>query len=142
MMPASPAPPTASNLPFHAEASGSHTSNLIAGETTPATRQMAGILSGGGGFGAPAAVGTANVPLTLSAVVIFVSGSASFARSAQVAAEAFIETSAAPTAAASVTVGVCISFPPERQYLTAAGARRASHEHCAAPRVGRAPTLC
>src|SRR4029078_12018665 len=73
---------------------------------------------------------------------IFVAGSASFARSAQVAGEAFTETSAPAAAAASVTVGVCISFPPERQYLTAAGARRASHEHCAAPRVGRAPTLC
>src|SRR4029078_8602440 len=99
MMPASPPPPTASNLPFHAEASGRHTSNLIAGETTPANRRTAGILCGGGAFGAPVAAGTANVPLTLSAVVIFVSGSASFARSAQVAAEAFHETSAGGTGA-------------------------------------------
>src|SRR6476660_5647565 len=111
MMPASPPPPTASNFPFQAEPSGSQTSNLIAGETTPATRQIEGTLSGS------RTPGAANVPLTLSAVVIFVSGSVSFARSAHVAAEAFIEKSAAATAAASVTVGVCISFPPERQYL-------------------------
>src|SRR5262252_5449331 len=104
MMPASPPPPPASNFQFKAELSGSQTSNLIAGETTPATRQMAGILSGGGAFGAPGAAGMANVPLTLSAVVIFVSGSVSFARSAQVAAVAFMEQSAAATAAARVTV--------------------------------------
>src|SRR5215831_19586453 len=106
MMPASPPPPTAWNFPFHADASGNQTSNLIAGETTPATRQIDGTLSGS------RTPGAANVPLTLSAVVIFVSGNVSFARSAQVAAEAFMEQSAAATAAASVTVGVCIRGSP------------------------------
>src|SRR5689334_1354844 len=115
MMPASPPPPTDSSRPFQAAAAGSQTSNLIAGSTTPATRQIAGTLSG---CGTP---GAANVPLTLSAVVIFVSGSASFAKSAQVAADAAVENRAAAAAAASVIACLLITFPSPRKRASYGG---------------------
>src|SRR5215471_3943829 len=104
MMPASPPPPTDCNLPFHAALVGSQTSNLIAGETTPAMRQISGTLNDVGPGPGPCGPGGVNVPLTVSAVVIFASGSASFARSAQVAAEACVVNAAAATAAATAMV--------------------------------------
>src|SRR5882672_5902172 len=105
MMPARPPPPTAWNLPFHAAVSGSQTSNLIAGETTPATRQIAGILSGCGAR-APGAPEPCGVKLLmLSASVVLVSGRLSFARSAQPAAEALPAAASVPaTATASEIV--------------------------------------
>src|SRR4051812_14138804 len=103
MMPARPPPPTAWKRPFHAAVSGSQTSNLIAGDTTPAIRQIDGILSGCGA-GAPGAPppGGVNV-LMLSASVILVSGKLSFARSAQPAAEALPAAAKVPAASATAS---------------------------------------
>src|SRR5262252_1179569 len=127
MMPASPPPPTDCSRPFHAALVGSQTSNLIAGETTPAMRQISGTLNAAGPGPGPCAPGGVNVPLTVSAVVIFVSGSASFARSAHVAAETRVLNAAAATAAAVMAIVVLLMcwFPLESGHLTAAGAPRA-----------------
>src|SRR5688572_22167832 len=87
MMPARPPPPTAWNRPFQLAPSGSQTSKLIAGSTVPATRHIAGTLIGcapGPCCGAPG--GLKSPAGTRSASVIFVCGSASFARSAHAVA--------------------------------------------------------
>src|SRR5512138_1787252 len=87
MMPARPPPPTASKRPFHALPSGSQTSNLIAGVTTPDTRQIAGIFSDCVEPGGPNPPGTLSSPAgTASADVIVVSGSFRFFKSAHAVA--------------------------------------------------------
>src|SRR5690606_30790046 len=116
MTPARPPPPTAWNRPFHASPSGSQTSNLIAGSTTPATRHIAGTSRGcppPGGVNVPAA--------TRSAIVISVSGRSRRARSAHsVCANAgAVMAGAAATSAARIAkasrlvLSVIIFFSPE-----------------------------
>src|SRR3954464_14192222 len=73
MLPARPPLPTPWNLPFHWSV-GIQTSNLIAGATVPATRQMGTVIAPMVGY-VPGATDCASVML--------VSGSESFARSAQ-----------------------------------------------------------